>query len=317
MLSTVKVTPAMFPEVYEAVLRDLRDDMPVDVWRRAFDGRWTTVEDYCGYALADGSKIVGFLGLLFSERPVRGRVERFCNLHAWRVHDDYRAKGLALLKPIRDLKHHTLTDFTASRDVGEINERLGFVKLPSNIFVLLPLPFSTRRSRADVHALTAGDDPRGQELSDSDRRILADHSDIECGHLLLNAGAEYCYVVYSRIATHRLPYCLVHYVSNPRLFAVEHQTIRRHLLQRCRAAFAIVEQPLMLGEKIPFALRSTAQTKYYRSNTVAPDEVDTLYSEVALHKHSLLPGLRRRIREMIHDYLPARVRNYVPAPRPT
>ena len=37
---------------------------------------------------------------LYSERDIDGRTERFCNLAAWCVMDEYRSFGLMLLKAL-------------------------------------------------------------------------------------------------------------------------------------------------------------------------------------------------------------------------
>jgi hypothetical protein len=307
MISTAKITSSMFPEIYDALLRDLRPDISRDVWQRAFVSRWACQEDYFGHILTDGGRIVGMIGLLFSERPLGGSTARFCNLHCWNVNADYRSKSLALLKPIQELKHHTFTDFTAGRPVREIVKRLGFSVLDSNAIIMFPcLP--NRGCEEEIHELAGVDDPRASEMSPADRQILQDHASIDCGHLLACAESEYCYVVYSRIAVHMLPYCLVHYISNNRLFAAHHIAIRNRLLGNCAARFVVVEQRHLDGVRLPLAVRVCTNEKLYRSATVAPAEIDTLYSEMVLHKHSLHPGVRLRLREITERWLPAAFR---------
>jgi hypothetical protein len=59
------------------------------------------------------------------------------------------------------------------------------------------------------------------------------------------------------------------------------------------------------------AFRASAKEKLYRSNDVAPHEIDTLYSEIVLFKHSPLPSLRQRLRATVKRCIPPAVRRYV------
>ena len=50
----------------------------------------------CEYA--DG-KAVGFIGAMFSARPLLGRLEKFCNPSSWIVLEEHRYASALLLKP--------------------------------------------------------------------------------------------------------------------------------------------------------------------------------------------------------------------------
>jgi hypothetical protein len=124
--SLKKITPDFLPELIETMLRRLDPQMSRERWRRAFTCCASSDEGDAGYALTDGGKIVGMQGMIFSRRTIAGQYARFCNLHCWFVEPEYRPKSLLLMKPVLDLKEHTITDLSASARVLDISKRLGF-----------------------------------------------------------------------------------------------------------------------------------------------------------------------------------------------
>jgi hypothetical protein len=310
MLSTLKITPQLFSEVYEAILHDWNPNISREQWQTAFTNRWETEEDYFGYALTHSGRIVGIHGMLFSQRQINGRSVRFCNLHAWHVKPDYRAKSLALMKPIIELKDYVVTDFTASPTVTALLKRMGFAALDPAVVVLPSIPWRGSRASARIRELETVDSLAGSPLTAAEQQIYHDHQGIDCGHMLLSDEQDYCYLVFSRVAQHNLPYCLVHYVSNPRLLAEQHAAIRRHVLRSCRSRYMVVEARLLREHHVPLSFRINGRDKLCRSRDVLPHQIDTLYSEIVLLKHSLLPPLRQRLSGPIKRMIPVTLRQY-------
>jgi hypothetical protein len=294
----------MFPEVYDAILRDWNPNLTEAHWQRAFVHRGTCDEDYFGYALADGGRIVGMLGMIFSQRTLGGKVARFCNLHSWHVQEEYRAKSLMLMKPVLALKEHTITDFTPTETVSMVSKRLGFTTL-DNSMIVLPRAFASGRAAdAVVHELNGQADPVAAEMDSIDAQIYRDHLDLDCGHLYLRDETGYCYVVYSRIDVRILPFCLVHYVSDCNRFLRHQATIRSHLLHKTGVQYVVVEARMLEGARVPLSFYIRAKARLYKSTTVTLDQVDTLYSEVAYLKHSTLFSMRERLRSTAQRYIP-------------
>lgn len=78
-----------------------------DHWRRLFTRNWDSPEDYCGYLLDQDGEVKGFLGLLFSERTINGRLEKFCNMTSWMVKQESRGHSLQLFLEALKLKDCT------------------------------------------------------------------------------------------------------------------------------------------------------------------------------------------------------------------
>jgi hypothetical protein len=298
MSALARVTSAMFPELFEALLRDFNPRISEARWKRAFAANRPSAEDYFGYALTDGAKIGGLLGMIFSQRMIRGNVVRFCNLHTWIVKPEYRAKSLLLLKPALDLKDHTLTDLTPSNTVVQIAKRVGFVDLDRTAVALPPLFWRPSSGRAAIAEMTGSPEQYGAALAAADLQIYRDHQDVDCGHLLLRVSEGYCYVVYSRIEARLRRHCYVHYISDTRLFSEHHATIRSHLLRTTNTRFIVVDRRMLAGVEVPFTFRIRGSRKLFRSQHVEACDVDSLYSEMVYLKHSTLISLVPRFLRM-------------------
>jgi hypothetical protein len=313
MPSVIKITSSMFPELYGSLLREWNPALSEARWKLAFENRWTD-EDYFGHALTDQGKIVGMLGMLFSRREINGKAARFCNLHAWYVKPEYRVNSLLLMRPVLALTDHTITDFTPSERVCAVSKRLGFAHLDGSAVAMPQLPRARRDNgiaRCDLQAVT---DENLADMAPADVRIYKDHRDVDCGQLLVRDDGRYCHIVYSRVDRPLIPYCNVHYLSNPRLFAEHHATIRSRLMRDSGARYVVVDARMLASVQVPFSFRVRTLEKLYRSNHMAPPDIDSLYSEMVLFRHSVFPGLRDRLRATAARYTPGLLRRYLAPP---
>lgn len=295
MPSVAKLTEALFPDVCGELLSELNPSVPQALWRRTFIEHDWHQEDYFGQVLLNGTRPVGVLGMLFSERAVDGVARKFCNLHAWYVKPQYRALSLLLMRPALALKDHTLTDFSPSPGVAAINRRLGFATLDDAAMLLFPLPWSGP-GKVEMIPLLCDVDAVNRYLSDAERRIFHNHRNNGCGHLLIRSGNESCYIVFSRIDGPRFSYCDVHYLSDRRVFARHHADVRSALRQLSGVQCVLVESRLLSGVRIPCTMRLATQEKMFRPAGVSAAQVDNLYSEIVSLKLSTLTGVRSQLR---------------------
>lgn len=280
MASVIKLTAAMFPEVHGELLRSLNPHMPPERWQLAFSDRGWHDEDHFGYVLMDDGRPVGVLGALFSRRVVGGREEKFCNLHGWYVKPEYRAGSLLLLRPVLALTDHTITDFSASREVIIIMKRLGFSTLDDSVWVLPQLPWPVHH-RIKAVRITGEVDPGLPSPMADMWRLLQDHRATDCCHFVFTDGRETCGVIFSRSSGVRPAHCEIHHIANPAFFSRHHAAVRSHLMKATGTRFVVVESRL-LPEGAPLAFRVKILEKLYRSPTVPPELIDTLYSEIVL-----------------------------------
>lgn len=304
MVALQEISTDMFPEIYETFLRNDDPVLQEDDWKNLFIYPRRGEEDPSGYALVDANRIVGILGTVFSRRVVAGRSARFCNLHSWFVEEEYRGKGLLLMRPVLKLNDTTVTDFTPTDAVCTISKKLGFRELDSTLRILLPC--RDRDNSDQVRGVEIVEDRSliEAELSESDRKIFREHQGSQCRHLLVRSKNDYCYIVCTKVERYWIPYCYIHYLSNKSLFAEESVAIRSQLLGSSKARFAAVDSRAVDGLRLPASFKYPAQShQLYRSADVEPPRVDSLYSELIMlnlttfpHLGGTLRGLARKLR---------------------
>ena len=305
MVCLEKIDSSLFPNLYESFLVD--DDPLSDeqVWRNVFDYRWEHEEGHCGYALLDQGQVVGMIGMVFSEREIDGKPKKFCNLHTWWVREDHRGRSLSLLRPILRMPEYTITHFTPCDKVRALSKRLGFKTLDAQLKILLPIDVFRSARSADADALLFDEQAIEERLTEPDQRILHDHRPYGCGHLLVTDGSEDCYVVYTHVERHRLPYCHLHYISNMDVFARQQRLIRSAIIRRHRVKFAAIDARLVRDVKLPRSFDFWAPAHaLYKSTDVRPEQIDNLYSDVVFLKLTVLPDISHELTTRVRRFLP-------------
>jgi len=46
--------------------------------------------------------------MIFSRRRIDNKIEKFCNLTSWYVHEDYRNRAFAMIIPLHSMKDYTI-----------------------------------------------------------------------------------------------------------------------------------------------------------------------------------------------------------------
>lgn len=251
-------------------------------WLTLFDYGFEREEEHCGLGLVDGGRVVGYLGLIFSQRRLEGKLERFCNTTSWVVDEDYRHQSLELMLPVLRLKEHTLTDFTPAPEVARWCVRWGFKELDTRARILW-----TRASGSAHAEATIIERPEeiAERLSADELQIMKDHQPFSpCQHLLAEIDGDTCYVLFTRVPRSRgLSYSHVLYVSDTNAFARHSVQIRRAIAWRTRTRFVAIDERHVNGLKLPRSHTVTMSVpRYYRGTNLNPEQVDNLYSEMAM-----------------------------------
>ena len=273
------ITEADLPRVAAFLQAHMNARVPAERWVSAFDAPWAGDRPNAGFMLLDDDAVVGAHLAFYSQRTIDGRTERFCDLAAWCVLEEYRFYGLRLLKALLAQDGYHFTDLSPSGNVVSINERLGFRYLDTTTALVPSLPWSSWPGRATISA-----DPAVIErtLTGRDLQLYRDHAGAQAArHLVLVQGDEWCYVVIRRERWKRLPgFASILHVSNPELFRRLARPFARHLLLRHRVVAALSEDRIAgRPPRLSFRVRPLRQ-RMFHSPDLEPEHIDYFYSEL-------------------------------------
>ena len=125
-----------------------------------------------GYILMKDKNIVGFLGTIFSKRPIKEKIIDHCYLHSWIVLERHRLEAFKLILPIIK-KNIFISTYSPIKSLMGLYKKLGFEE--SQFFSKFVLSFSFLRLK--TYNLNYSDDISFFEkfLSKKDRLVLRDH----------------------------------------------------------------------------------------------------------------------------------------------
>ncbi|WP_029137542.1 hypothetical protein [Nakamurella lactea] len=273
------ITAADLPSVADFLHVNLNSRVDAAAWASALQPPWHAEQPNHGYLLRTPDEVVGVYLALYSERVMAGRAERFCNLAAWCVLEDYRSQGLRLLRSLLGQRGYHFTDLSPSGNVVALNLRLKFQQLDTATALVpnLPWPLWPARARivTDRRAIA-------QTLRGGDLEIYRDHLTAAAAqHLVVRRNDDYCYLIFRKDRRKNLPlFASILYVSNRELFRETASLVYRHFLLRHRLPATLAELRVVgAAPKLSVALKKP-RPKMFRSQTLQPDQIDYLYSEL-------------------------------------
>jgi len=268
-----------------------------DALRPLFEYSWTGGVDKpnLGFALWSGNDIVGFLGAVYAERPLAGRLIKTCNLSTWYVRPDFQRAGMKLLYAVMSQKDYSITNFTASPAVQRIMEALRFEPIDRCKWVYLPWHFSRKMLQPGPDILTSPEEI-ARVVVGEDEHFLRDHVSYRVKHYVLRDSGDYSYLILKRrtfsgeVAFNRIPIrkvrlmwypCMeVLYLGNLQL-AVRHWGSLVATILRREHVLAVVSPERLLGPNPPAGARLDHQN-YLLARTTLSAAIDGLYSELAV-----------------------------------
>jgi hypothetical protein len=276
------------PEAFEEIL-PLLGRFPSPLMSRS-DWRWMLFgypwphDASTGFALYANGRAVGFLGAVFSTRPVLGRVERFCCASSWIVLEEHRNASLLLLKPFLALREHTLVNLTPSPVAYEVFSRLGFRPLESEQLLLPPVPGPSELAGSLAGSYDSSPVALERGLAGEELSAYRDMSSSPVAHhLLLQRGGRTCYLVATRTRKRRLPLAEVQHVGDPEFFWENRLLAHRALCSAMGVSGLAIAIDGRFGTRRPPALAVRwPMRRLYRPahEAISPERIDGLYSEL-------------------------------------
>lgn len=289
MVLVKEVNLSMFPQFYP-LLQEINPQLTEQEWYSVFAHQWHSERKPCGYGLFDDTKIVGFLGFIFSQRIINGQLKDFCNLTSWIVQEPYRGHGISLVLALRKLKNCTITDLSPTEGVVGIFQRLGFQELDTQIEILPHILGSMSSKKIKIIQDISAIKPK---LDPAEQKLLRDHESYSrCQHLLIEAAEEQCYLIFTLVKNTKFPYSYIQYLSNSDLFARYSLAIRQAIAKINQTWLVLVDRRLVEGAKLPWRFNLPIKIgRLYKSSSIKPHQIDNLYSELIMLDFSPIPSL--------------------------
>ena len=259
----------------------LNTRVPPDRWRPVLEPPWASAAPNRGFQLVDPEGVVGAYVAVYSQREIAGSTVRFCNLAAFCVREDQRAHSLRLIRPLLAQPGFVFTDLSPSGAVVDLDRRLGFRPLDTATRLVVNVP------RTPGRGIRISSDPAvvRETLQGADAAIHRDHADAPAAHhVVVTSGADYAYVVYRRDRRRgRRLFASPLFAGGDRdLLRAQWGALCGHFLTRGRLPFTLAEARV-LGFEPPRGVQlAHPRPKMLKGDGVAPEDVDHLYSELAL-----------------------------------
>jgi hypothetical protein len=273
------ITDSDVRPVAEFLHTHLNTRISAQSWARAMEVPWKVGAPNHGFQLLDGDRMVGAYLAFYAERIIDGRPERFCNLGAWCVLPEYRFSSIKLLKALLAQEGYHFTDLSPSGSVVPLNTRLKFQFLDTATALVPNLPWPSWPGRVTISSAPA---VLEATLTGRDLEIYRDHADAAAArHVLLTRDDRWCYVIFRKDRRKNLPlFASILHVSDPELFRSVARPFARHLLIRYGALASLAELRVVGRRPGLSVLLPSPRRKMFKSPTLAPDQIDYLYSEL-------------------------------------
>src|SRR3989338_3551957 len=280
MMSIIKKAKVEDFETIYPLLQGLHNSrLTKDTWRQLFVDHWNQQQDYFGYVMMDNDKAVGFLGLVFSERLINKRIEKFCNMSSWIVKEGYRSESIPLLFPILGRRDLTMTVFTPSAITYSVLKKFGFQEITSHRKLIPAVSLGGFLNKEFSIVL----DKEGVRhcLDERDSKIYSDHLRFNCIHLVIKTQEGNCYIILKKCKEKRLPFAEIHYIGHLGIFLKYITAANIKICLPLRILGLIVEERHLRGNHSQrLAAIKSCRRILYKSPSLEKTDIDTLYSEL-------------------------------------
>jgi len=277
-----EIRPATMADI-EPVCSLLHEHMDArfspDRWRRLMTYRWLDDKpDFGRVAIVDG-RLVGFVGMVYSDRVLEGRRHRIVNICAWCLNKAHRKAGFGfeLMRSAIADDAMSYTILTSSSRSVSLLDAIGYRILDDDRRIWI--------ARGDPTGLEIEEDPSRilRRVDSVARDMLRDHDELPIRPVLLADRTGSCLAVFS-VAKKRddVTYYDVLHLTNPLFLAARAQAIADALLPRDRKAVLAVDTRLLQGHANDGTAERLLVPRYYKSSTLQPGQIDNMYSELQI-----------------------------------
>lgn len=281
MILVKKAVADDFEKIYPLLLEFNNPNLTKDDWKQLFVNHCSCNEDYFGYVLFDKDRAVGFLGLIFSDRLIDGKLQKFCNITSWIITKDYRGRGLSrlLMHEVVNLTDYTITTLPPSPKTEKMHREQGFKVLEDSYLLILPIP--TPDSFYNNCSIIPEQEMK-YHLDVNELKIYNDHLQCKCSHILIKTEFENCYIIIKKIKRRGMVFAEIHYLSNLPLFLKFIDRLRIKLPLYLKVVGLLIEKRFLKGHVIKYSFtRKFHRAKLFKSSSIDRNKItDNLYTEL-------------------------------------
>src|SRR4029450_11558841 len=267
------------PEFCRFLTENLSRDRTEAAWADAFRQNWCSAKPNNGFVLRHDGRGVGGIGAIYSERPIRGRIERFCNITSWCVQDAFRAQSMRLAMALTAQNGFHFTDLTPTAVVSKTLQFLNFKPMSERQAIWPNVPRPSGRS-GGVRVIT---DPEqiASVLGPDDARAYRDHRHLPwLRHAAVGRPGAWGYVVWKHTRLKRIAGAWILAMSDSERFVRYRWAFGSHLLLRHGLPYTRVESRLLPRVPRPSIELSGYRNKVFKSDTLSAADMSNLYSEL-------------------------------------
>ncbi len=235
-----------------------------------------------GYILIkDEKKIEGFLGTIFSKRPINGEIVEHCYLHSWIVSKKHRFEAFKLIIPIIE-KNIFLSTFSPIKSLEGLYKKLGFEEV--EFFSKFVLSLSFIRFKKNNVSFSEEKSLFKEFLSSQETKILDDHVATNTRKIFIyfdNNKKDNLFLIVKRKSKKYFFTILdIIYISNLNKFKLHEDKIGLKLLKKFKTIFfktnILNYDDIFLNHN----LVKNIKKKVYYYNKPLNFKFDILYSEL-------------------------------------
>lgn len=271
-----KAYPNDFEEVY-SFLKYMNHKINKETWRLLFTTHWGE-ESYVGLKLVDEGKIVGFAGMIFSNRIVNGKNVKIATRTSTILKPEYRGKGhgKAMLYELEKFADHTIITLSGIGTTVGILKTMGHIDYETHDRFIFPIPFvSKARLITDISSIL-------EFASDEERIIIEDHRKYKCVICAIKTSQGHSIVLFNKVHKRGLPLGRIHYISDKRIFNDSICACAFKLCSKYRIVSLFFNDRFALTKMWGTIRVKLTNPRVFKSNVLSADEIDGLYSEAIL-----------------------------------
>lgn len=281
MITVKKALYDDFEKIYLLLLEFNNPNLTKADWKQLFVNYCGSGEDYFGYVLLDQNNVVGFLGLIFSNRLVDDKIHKFCNMTSFIIKKEYQGKGFGrlLFSELIKLTDYTIITLPPPLKTLKMHITHGFKELEDSYRLILPIP-SISGFLNNCSVLFKSEDLRNN-LNTKELKIYNDHLKCKCIHLLIKTKEGNCYIISKRIMRKKMLFAEIHYLSNLFIFLKHIDSIRVNIPLNLKVLGLLIEERFLKGAEIRYSItRKFHRARLFKSLSLSKDKItDNLYTE--------------------------------------